>query len=312
MKSLKLKSPRFYTPSIVFLVALISACGGGGAEGDQPTNSSPSLITWSNNDNGAVIKDATNDSFGVTSSGRHIYSMNQKKFYSNTYVDQNAKLYINDDQIGVVTLARSTNGGKIAVFAYNAGGQFYAIDLYTDPNGNEQYSYSSVIVTPPSSNDNDNDGVPNISDNCPNVSNADQLDNDGDGIGNACDSTPNGSTDDDFDGVPNAQDNCVNDYNPTQSDKDFDGIGDACDPDESNASRSSILSLLMTDGCNDGYSIRLRFFEASNGNLTNWQWPGGNNSYVLSGSKRYNLNCAPGTQICFPLFWEASQRSTVI
>jgi hypothetical protein len=39
--------------------------------------------------------------------------------------------------------------------------------------------------------DTDGDGVPNSSDNCPNVPNANQRDNDGDGIGDACDPTPN-------------------------------------------------------------------------------------------------------------------------
>jgi hypothetical protein len=58
--------------------------------------------------------------------------------------------------------------------------------------------------------DTDNDFVPNISDNCPNVSNTFQQDGDGDLIGDACDNCP---------GVPNQD----------QVDTDRDGIGDACD-----------------------------------------------------------------------------------
>jgi len=41
--------------------------------------------------------------------------------------------------------------------------------------------------------DNDDDGIPNVSDNCPNDFNPDQTDTDGEGAGDACDSTPNGA-----------------------------------------------------------------------------------------------------------------------
>ena len=61
--------------------------------------------------------------------------------------------------------------------------------------------------------DSDGDGVNNDSDNCPQVSNTDQLDFDGDGVGDDCD-------------------NCPDEANPNQSDKDKDGIGDACDTSE--------------------------------------------------------------------------------
>ncbi|WP_242521559.1 thrombospondin type 3 repeat-containing protein [Motiliproteus sp. SC1-56] len=73
--------------------------------------------------------------------------------------------------------------------------------------------------------DQDSDGVPDVTDNCPLVANPDQIDIDGDGAGDSCD------VDDDGDGVEDTQDNCPQDPNPAQSDADLDGIGDACDGD---------------------------------------------------------------------------------
>jgi hypothetical protein len=70
--------------------------------------------------------------------------------------------------------------------------------------------------------DNDDDGVPNASDNCPIVVNPGQQDTDLDGQGDACD------PDNDDDGVPNASDNCPIVVNPGQQDTDGNGIGDAC------------------------------------------------------------------------------------
>lgn len=57
--------------------------------------------------------------------------------------------------------------------------------------------------------DSDTDGIPDLVDNCPAVSNGDQADDDADEIGNACD-------------------NCPLTANPYQTDTDGDGTGDAC------------------------------------------------------------------------------------
>ncbi|RME42923.1 MAG: hypothetical protein D6795_20235, partial [Deltaproteobacteria bacterium] len=57
--------------------------------------------------------------------------------------------------------------------------------------------------------DRDGDGIADLHDNCPGVSNADQADRDGDGTGDACD-------------------NCPDTPNRDQRDSDGDGTGDAC------------------------------------------------------------------------------------
>jgi uncharacterized protein (TIGR03382 family) len=80
-----------------------------------------------------------------------------------------------------------------------------------------------VSEVPP--NDLDLDTVDDTQDNCPGVSNPDQLDGDNDGIGDACDG------DHDNDQIANEDDNCPDVENPDQLDLDSDGIGDACDDD---------------------------------------------------------------------------------
>lgn len=129
------------------------------------------------------------------------------------------------------------------------------------------YSFSPV----PKDADSDSDGVPNHCDNCPTVSNVNQLNSDKDSFGNACDNcalvTNPGQTDgdkdeigdlcdtepcgtgtaaqkkqccqalvavtgdQDSDGFANGCDNCQAKPNPLQGDGDADGFGDKCDSD---------------------------------------------------------------------------------
>ena len=93
----------------------------------------------------------------------------------------------------------------------------------------------TIIEGNGSGDDADNDGVNDGTDNCPSISNPEQVDADGDGNGDACDS------DDDNDDVADSDDNCPLITNPGQSDTDGDGEGDACDSDDDNDERDDSL-----------------------------------------------------------------------
>ena len=106
-------------------------------------------------------------------------------------------------------------------------------------------SSSTVYTGMPAAGDMDGDGIPDSSDNCPQVfnpvrpmDNGVQADADGDGVGDACDPCPLDANttqctsplvDFDGDGIPNATDNCPFVANANQADADGDGKGDACD-----------------------------------------------------------------------------------
>lgn len=99
--------------------------------------------------------------------------------------------------------------------------------LIAGGNGTNSQSLASAEIYAPVL-DADADGVPDASDNCPAVANADQANSDGDGLGNACD------PDNDNDGIADASDNCALTANPDQADSDGDGAGDVCDADDDN------------------------------------------------------------------------------
>lgn len=117
--------------------------------------------------------------------------------------------------------------------AINAGNNALALDANGNPLATDQrgagfprINFAAVDIGAFESlfdSDGDGDGTPDAGDNCPLVSNPDQLDTDSDEIGNACDA------DDDGDGAADAGDNCPLNSNPDQADFDLDGIGDVCD-----------------------------------------------------------------------------------
>ena len=82
--------------------------------------------------------------------------------------------------------------------------------------------------------DKDKDGVPDVRDNCPLLSNPDQVDADQDKVGDACDPCVDADKDGFGENVKAPQlackpDNCPDSWNPDQGDGDGDGRGNACD-----------------------------------------------------------------------------------
>ena len=85
-------------------------------------------------------------------------------------------------------------------------------------------------------------GIGNVSDNCPDISNPDQIDSDDDGLGDLCDNCINiknkNQIDIDLDGVGDVCDVCPEEFNPEQEDYDRDLLGDICDLDDDNDGQS--------------------------------------------------------------------------
>lgn len=103
----------------------------------------------------------------------------------------------------------------------------------SDGDGVKDACDNCPYVSNPDQLDSDWDGVGDVCDNCPFISNPDQQDSDGDGIGDVCDNCPYVSNpdqlDSDGDWVGDVCDHCPSVYNPDQLDSDGDGVGDACD-----------------------------------------------------------------------------------
>lgn len=103
--------------------------------------------------------------------------------------------------------------------------------------------------------DTDTDGYGDVCDNCPAVINPDQADADGDGDGDVCDNCPSVANadqlDNDSDGLGNACDNCDDIANPGQEDGDADGVGDVCDncPDVANPTQADSDGNGVGDAC---------------------------------------------------------------
>ena len=129
-------------------------------------------------------------------------------------------------------------------------GSDYFVVTAVDSSGAESDFSIEVLVTTTLDADGDGDGVQDVSDNCPNTANANQLDTDADGDGNVCDS------DDDNDGMPDTFEN-ANGLNPTDAtdagrDADNDGFSNlqeyqaGTDPNDGGSSPVPVPEMSVT------------------------------------------------------------------
>jgi len=128
------------------------------------------------------------------------------------------------------------------------------MNLLTDPNdGQPEGGWELLRLAA----DSDGDGYPDILDNCPQDSNADQADADQDGVGDVCDNCLNvanpNQTDADGDELGDLCDNCPEDPNIDQADADQDGVGNVCDncPDVANLDQADADGDELGDLCDN-------------------------------------------------------------
>ena len=114
--------------------------------------------------------------------------------------------------------------------------------------------YRIVLSHSTSEPDQDNDGVPDASDNCPAVPNIQQIDYDSDGLGNVCDD------DDDNDGIADALD-ALPENSAEQYDFDGDGIGDNSDDVVQVANSSQYLLINRMNTCSAPFNDAVVTFE---------------------------------------------------
>ena len=171
--------------------------------------------------------------------------------FSGTATLRDLDLFLYDVTNGTELLIDSTSSNENTEnlwLALNAGRNYL---LQVKPKSGQSafvwdYALSWQIVT-----DADGDGVADTQDNCPQYSNANQLDTDGDGAGDECDA------DDDNDGLSDSLENAIGTNPLLDDDADGDGLSDFqevnWDNDPSTYTPGADLDPFDADTDNDGF-----------------------------------------------------------
>ncbi|GAA6171361.1 hypothetical protein NBRC116592_10310 [Colwellia sp. KU-HH00111] len=175
---------------------------------DQNLNLSSVVVSFANDDITATVNGnqytaekcslpgGSNTATVTASDSTSLTSVDSVQFTIDAGVTGNYNLHINEGHI--------TWGSGYSACYLEFGTADFTMREY--PTGNEQCNWiadgapscagpnQACLGGGTTNTDNDNDGILNTVDNCPDDANSDQLDSDSDGLGNVCDPTPYGST----------------------------------------------------------------------------------------------------------------------
>jgi hypothetical protein len=99
---------------VALLLISIAACGGGGSE------ESSEMVTWNGNANGAVVKDADNESFTVEADSRTVVTLEGNRL-SGLIVRSDGIVIENGVAVGRVAGVSGQGGGTVAAFLCTDG-----------------------------------------------------------------------------------------------------------------------------------------------------------------------------------------------
>jgi len=97
---------------LVFVLAVLAACGGGGGDGLLGGGSERSFINWTNSSNGPFVYAANNVAVEFLLSNGHLYYNNDE--YVNTTVQSNNVVTLNGVAVASVSLINGSGNTKVA------------------------------------------------------------------------------------------------------------------------------------------------------------------------------------------------------